>query len=173
MGKTSFCKYLIHELGTDYLSDVSKRVPIYVRLSEIAKEQELEGLLGKMLAARFRLSNYYFEDVMNLNRRGKFVFIFDGFDEMKHALSWDLLVPTFLFAHLGDGTMGGTHFFRDGPVTLLRTRLDRVCDALSIPPQRRAAVARPRPRIFAHGLARNETTLYFGCYWWSESASNA
>jgi hypothetical protein len=90
MGKTSFCKYLIHELGTDYLSDVSKRVPIYVRLSEIAKEQELEGLLGKMLAARFRLSNYYFEDVMNLNRRGKFVFIFDGFDEMKHALSWDL-----------------------------------------------------------------------------------
>ena len=90
MGKTSFCKYLIHALGADYLSDVTKRVPIYVRLSEIAKEQELEGLLGKMLAARFRLSNYYFEDIMNLNRRGRFVFIFDGFDEMKHALSWDL-----------------------------------------------------------------------------------
>ncbi|MGY4234202.1 hypothetical protein ACVWZ4_001201 [Bradyrhizobium sp. USDA 4472] len=90
MGKTSFCKYLIHQLGTEYLNDVSKRVPIYVRLSEIAKEQELEGLLGKMLAARYRLSNYFFEDIMNLNRRGKFVFIFDGFDEMKHALSWDL-----------------------------------------------------------------------------------
>ncbi|MCP1999006.1 NACHT domain-containing protein [Nitrobacter winogradskyi] len=90
MGKTSFCKYLIYELGTAYLNDVTKRVPIYVRLSEIAKEQELEGLLGKMLAARYRLSAYHFHDIMKLNRRGKFVFIFDGFDEMKHALSWDL-----------------------------------------------------------------------------------
>lgn len=90
MGKTSFCKYLVSTLGERYLADRSQRVPIYVRLSEIAKEQELDGLLGKMLASRYRLNNYNFQDIMNLNKRGKFVFIFDGFDEMKHALTWDL-----------------------------------------------------------------------------------
>lgn len=95
MGKTSFCKYLIHELAQEYLKDQSKRVPIYVRLAEIAKEQELDGLLGKMLASRYRLTNYNFQDIMSLNQRGKFVFIFDGFDEMKHALTWDLFKYNF------------------------------------------------------------------------------
>jgi len=95
MGKTSFCKYLIHELAAEYLDDQSKRVPIYVRLSEIAKEQDLDGLLGKMLASRYRLTNYNFQDIMSLNQRGKFVFIFDGFDEMKHALTWDLFKYNF------------------------------------------------------------------------------
>ena len=95
MGKTSFCKYLIYELANEYLVDQSKRVPIYIRVSEIAKEQELDGLLGKMLASRYRLSNYNFQDIMGLNQRGKFVFIFDGFDEMKHALTWDLFKYNF------------------------------------------------------------------------------
>lgn len=89
MGKTSFCKYLVHNLGTAYLADPLSRVPIYIRLSEIAKEAELDGLLGKTLASRYKLTNYYFPNIDALNRRGKFVFIFDGFDEMKHALSWD------------------------------------------------------------------------------------
>jgi len=95
MGKTSFCKYLVSNLAADYLNDTMKRVPIYIRLSEIAKEQELDGLLGKMLASRYRLANYNFQDVMSLNKRGKFVFIFDGFDEMKHALTWDLFKYNF------------------------------------------------------------------------------
>jgi hypothetical protein len=95
MGKTSFCKYLVAELGQAYLLNAMKRVPIYVRLSEIAKEQDLEGLLGKTLASTYRLNNYFFQDFMNLNRKGKFVFIFDGFDEMKHALTWDLFKYNF------------------------------------------------------------------------------
>lgn len=95
MGKTSFCKYLVADLGKRYLADQLSRVPIYVRLSDIAKEQDLEGLLGKVLAAQYRLSNYNFRDVMNLNERGAFVFIFDGFDEMKHALTWELFKYNF------------------------------------------------------------------------------
>lgn len=90
MGKTSFCKFLVAELGKLYLADASNRVPIYIRLSEISKEQDLDGLLGKTLASRYRLTNYNYNDVMSLNERGKFVFIFDGFDEMKHALTWDV-----------------------------------------------------------------------------------
>jgi hypothetical protein len=90
MGKTSFCKFLVAELGRLYLADASNRVPIYIRLSEISKEQDLDGLLGKTLASRYRLTNYNYNDIMSLNARGKFVFIFDGFDEMKHALTWDV-----------------------------------------------------------------------------------
>jgi predicted NACHT family NTPase len=88
MGKTSFCRYLVAELGKAYLANAMSRVPIYVRLSDIAKQQELDGLIAKTLADRYRIKDYYFEKFLRLNEAGKFVLIFDGFDEMKHALSW-------------------------------------------------------------------------------------
>lgn len=50
--------------------------------------QELDGLIAKTLADRYRIKDYYFEKFLRLNEAGKFVLIFDGFDEMKHALSW-------------------------------------------------------------------------------------
>ena len=104
MGKTSFCKYLVAHLGHRYLENLSHRVPIYIRLSEIAKEQDLDGLVSKMLASRYRLANYNFQDVMSLNKRGKFVFIFDGFDEMKHALTWEQF--TFNFTQINRTVSG-------------------------------------------------------------------
>jgi hypothetical protein len=88
MGKTSFCKYLVSKLSEAYLKDPLSRIPVYIRLSDIAKEQELEGLVAKTLAHRYRISNYYFEKFAKLNEKGRFVVIFDGFDEMKHALTW-------------------------------------------------------------------------------------
>ena len=88
MGKTSFCRYLVHALGQRYLEDPRARVPIYIRLSDIAKEQDLDGLVAKTLAQRYAVKNYHFHKFLELNRRGKFVVVFDGFDEMKHALSW-------------------------------------------------------------------------------------
>jgi hypothetical protein len=106
MGKTSFCKYLVAHLGNRYLENQSHRVPIYIRLSEIAKEQDLDGLVSKMLASRYRLANYNFQDVMSLNKRGKFVFIFDGFDEMKHALTWEQF--TFNFTQINRTVTGAS-----------------------------------------------------------------
>lgn len=88
MGKTSFCQYLIARLADAYLADATKRVPIYLRLSDIAKEQELEGLVAKALAQRYSVRNYHFHKFERLNSSGKFVVILDGFDEMKHALTW-------------------------------------------------------------------------------------
>ncbi len=88
MGKTSFCHFLVDQLGQRYLADPTARVPIYVRLSDIAKEQDLDGLIAKTLAQRYAVKNYHFNKFQRLNRAGKFVVIFDGFDEMKHALSW-------------------------------------------------------------------------------------
>ncbi|NEK15042.1 NACHT domain-containing NTPase [Rhizobium leguminosarum] len=88
MGKTSYCKFLTRTLADQYLDDPSARVPIYVRLSDIATQTDVDGLIAKTLADRYNTKNYSFAKFKKLNRSGKFVVIFDGFDEMKHALSW-------------------------------------------------------------------------------------
>jgi len=88
MGKTSYCKYLTRTLADRYLEGTSARIPIYVRLSDIATQTDIDGLIAKTLAGRYRTKNYSFGKFKRLNRSGKFVIIFDGFDEMKHALSW-------------------------------------------------------------------------------------
>lgn len=88
MGKTSYCKFLTRNLADRYLDDPSSRVPVYVRLSDIATQMDVDGLIAKTLAGRYNTKNYSFAKFKKLNRAGKFVIIFDGFDEMKHALSW-------------------------------------------------------------------------------------
>jgi len=49
---------------------------------------DVDGLIAKTLAGRYQTKNYSFAKFRKLNRAGRFVVIFDGFDEMKHALSW-------------------------------------------------------------------------------------
>lgn len=88
MGKTSYCKFLTRELADKYLDDSANRVPIYVKLSDIATQTDVDGLIAKTLADRYSTKNYSYAKFKKLNRAGKFVVIFDGFDEMKHALSW-------------------------------------------------------------------------------------
>lgn len=88
MGKTSYCKFLTQELANQYLDDPGFRIPVYVRLSDIATQTDIDGLIAKTLADRYSTKNYSFTKFKKLNRAGKFVVIFDGFDEMKHALSW-------------------------------------------------------------------------------------
>lgn len=88
MGKTSYCKFLTRELADQYLENPSNRVPIYVKLSDIATQTDVDGLIAKTLADRYNTKNYSYAKFKKLNRAGKFVVIFDGFDEMKHALSW-------------------------------------------------------------------------------------
>ncbi|MFC5760460.1 NACHT domain-containing protein [Rhizobium sp. GCM10022189] len=88
MGKTSYCKFLTRELADRYIDDPLSRVPIYVRLSDIATQSDVDGLIAKTLAGRYQTKNYSFAKFKKLNRAGRFVIIFDGFDEMKHALSW-------------------------------------------------------------------------------------
>ncbi|NTF87641.1 NACHT domain-containing protein [Agrobacterium rhizogenes] len=88
MGKTSYCKYLTSKLADGYLKDPLNRIPIYVRLSDIATQTDIDGLIAKTLTDRYSTKNYSFAKFKKLNRIGKFLLIFDGFDEMKHALTW-------------------------------------------------------------------------------------
>ena len=88
LGKTSFARAVAYSLASRAASDPTTRIPILISLSEISSEQTLEGLLGKLLAAQNRIPGYHFSLFSELNRRGRFVIILDGFDEMKHAISW-------------------------------------------------------------------------------------
>jgi len=96
MGKSSFASRLAFLSAEEYLAGAPARIPIMIPLAEIASEQGLEGLLGKLLAAQNLVRNYHFGLFMELNRRGRFLIILDGFDEMKHMMSWPQFKHNFL-----------------------------------------------------------------------------
>lgn len=86
-GKSTFATHLAAELAAEALEDSTKRVPILIHLGEIVDEQSIDGLLGKVLASRHRVSNYHFETFRELNALGRFLIIYDGLDEMKHGMT--------------------------------------------------------------------------------------
>jgi predicted NACHT family NTPase len=88
MGKTSFARRAASLVALEHSRSPDTRIPILIRLGEIANEQGLEGLLGKVFTATNVVRNYHFELFMELNRAGRFFIILDGFDEMKHTMSW-------------------------------------------------------------------------------------
>lgn len=86
-GKSTFALHLAASMARKALEDPTARAPILVRLGEIADEQSIEGLLGKVLASQHRVANYHFNTFRALNEVGRFLLIYDGFDEMKHGLT--------------------------------------------------------------------------------------
>jgi hypothetical protein len=89
MGKTSFARHMTYKLATQFLSGTPARIPIFVSLGTIAREQSLEGLIGSVLAGGTpSVVNYNFPLFFRLNSMGRFVIFLDGFDEMKHMMTW-------------------------------------------------------------------------------------
>ncbi|TCC99968.1 restriction endonuclease [Pedobacter psychroterrae] len=88
-GKSSFSRKLAAFLAKAHQSDPVKRIPIYIKLSAISKEQSIEGLLGKIFTASVNVKHYNYFSFNQLNAMGKFVIILDGFDEMKQSLNWE------------------------------------------------------------------------------------
>lgn len=88
MGKTSFAKRLASKYATNAQADGMHRIPIYIRLGDIFNEQSLEGLICKYFASQFPVKNFTYPLFLELNRHGRFIIILDGFDEMKHAMSF-------------------------------------------------------------------------------------
>ncbi|MCB9476233.1 MAG: NACHT domain-containing protein [Deltaproteobacteria bacterium] len=89
MGKTTFSHFLAHTLAKIAQQNSLERIPILIRLADISSEQSLEGLLGRTLTVGSPVKYYSFDLFMHLNRLGRFAIILDGFDEMKHGLTWD------------------------------------------------------------------------------------
>lgn len=86
-GKSTFARHLAASLAREALKDQSKRIPVLVPLGDIVDENSLEGLLGKVFASGPSAYGYNFGLFEKLNRAGRFVILFDGFDEMKHGMT--------------------------------------------------------------------------------------
>jgi hypothetical protein len=91
MGKTTLAKRIAYLLARSFTTDSQSRIPILIRLEDIGSEQSLEGLLGTQFTSRSVVDSYNFNIFMELNSRGRFVIILDGFDEMKQAMSWETM----------------------------------------------------------------------------------
>ncbi len=88
-GKSTFAQHFCSSLAQKALNDFSQRAPILIPLGDIMDEQSLEGLLGKVFTSTNRVINYNFELFEKLNSAGRFVIFFDGFDEMKHGMTFE------------------------------------------------------------------------------------
>jgi hypothetical protein len=86
-GKSTFARHIAVALAREALAEPWRRVPVLVPLGEIVDEQSLEGLLGKVFTSRPGVRGYNFGLFAKLNNAGRFVVIFDGFDEMKHGMT--------------------------------------------------------------------------------------
>lgn len=87
MGKTSISRRIAFKYASKSKEGKISRIPIFIKLGDIAKEQELEGLISKTLAAYYAVQGFHFDLFLALNRHGTFLIILDGFDEMKHMMS--------------------------------------------------------------------------------------
>jgi hypothetical protein len=87
VGKTTFASHLAADLAAAALEDQTARAPILIPLGDVFDDQSLEGLIGRVLASTHRVPNYHFQLFEELNSAGRFVIIFDGFDEMKHGMT--------------------------------------------------------------------------------------
>jgi WD40 repeat protein len=94
-GKTWFCRHYAYRQLDRYLKDpVHERLPILVTLRDYAKQIEVGSLIRKMLDEQgVRLGGL--EAFEELNRRGKFLLIFDGFDEMAVKVDYQTVVDYF------------------------------------------------------------------------------
>lgn len=96
MGKTSFARYLSYKMALQCLSGDECRIPLLLSLGAITHEQSIEGLIGSTLTgARSHVTNYSFSLFKSLNDLGRFLLIFDGFDEMKHFISYSEFMANF------------------------------------------------------------------------------
>jgi hypothetical protein len=86
-GKSTFARHFATALAREALKEPWRRVPVLVPLGDIVDEQSLEGLLGKVFTTQPGVRGYNFGLFEKLNGAGRYVVIFDGFDEMKHGMT--------------------------------------------------------------------------------------
>lgn len=87
-GKTSISKRLLADQADKALSDPGARRPILIRLGNVTRASGLDALLGAMFTREHVVRGYSYQRFLDLNERGRLLIVLDGFDEMKHAMSW-------------------------------------------------------------------------------------
>lgn len=87
-GKSSFAKQLIADQAAKALADPLARRPILIGLGGLSRYSSLPGLLGGMFTHEFPIDGFNTQTFLELSDRGRLLMVLDGFDEMKHAMSW-------------------------------------------------------------------------------------
>lgn len=98
LGKTTFSKYLASTLSTEHMDGVFDRIPIRFTLGDIYHKQDIVALISSALAGAesgVQIKNFSFSLFMEMNRLGKLLLIFDGFDEMRHAIDLEDFIFNF------------------------------------------------------------------------------
>lgn len=86
MGKTSLSLKVTKTYAGSLLDVTHARIPIYLRLADFVAETSVESLICKTFISTFKVEHFNYERFTRLNDAGQLLIIFDGFDEMKHAM---------------------------------------------------------------------------------------
>ncbi len=87
-GKSSLAMLLSARLAQSSLTNPGARQPVLFKLGGVSQYTNVEGLLGGYFTNDFPIRNFNCHNFFQLNAKGKYVIFLDGFDEMKHAMSW-------------------------------------------------------------------------------------
>lgn len=80
-GKSTFCRKYAHDLALLYKQDQTIRIPIVINLSDYDSKIHIQQLILNTLQFRYNI-NITYTICQELQRIGRFLLIFDGFDEM-------------------------------------------------------------------------------------------
>jgi hypothetical protein len=87
-GKSSLSKRLVSHFAAAALASADARIPILIKLGQFSRAANLESLLSAMFMNEFPVRNFNVPLFLDSSKRGRFLIVCDGFDEMKHAMSW-------------------------------------------------------------------------------------
>ncbi len=95
-GKTWFCLHYAYRQLERYLTDpVHERLPILITLRDFIKQVDVGSLVRKLLDEQNVQLGSGLGAFEELNRRGKLLLIFDGFDEMAIKVDYQTVVDYF------------------------------------------------------------------------------
>ena len=96
-GKTWFARRLTRQCIDKYLQDPNcNRLPIFISLRDYAKSYSIQQLITDLLVNTYGFNfRGGFEEFQELNRQGRFILIFDGFDEMAKKVDYNTVIENF------------------------------------------------------------------------------
>jgi uncharacterized protein YjbI with pentapeptide repeats len=98
-GKTWFCSRYAMRAMEAYLSDpIHNRFPILISLRDYSKSYDIKQMITDLLIRRYKFGSsggFTYEAFEELNKQGRLLLIFDGFDEMANRVDQDVIVSNF------------------------------------------------------------------------------
>jgi len=92
MGKSTLAKVLASKLAESHIEDFTKRIPILINLESLIDEISIDGLICRKFSSETVIDNFNYPLFSTLNNKGRFIFLLDGFDEMKRVMPWETLL---------------------------------------------------------------------------------